>query len=44
MVTLYSEFENPQGVSACRVHPLHMEAKTHFHHLLATRLSADYEV
>ena len=41
---LYSEFERPEDVSAYRAHPLHQEAKTHFHHMLATRLSADYEV
>ena len=41
---LYSEFERPEDVPAYRAHPLHQEAKTHFHHLLATRLSADYEV
>lgn len=41
---LYSEFEHAEDVPAYRAHPLHQEAKTHFHHLLATRLSADYEV
>ena len=41
---LYSEFEQAEDVPAYRAHPLHQEAKTHFHHLLATRLSADYEV
>ena len=41
---LYSEFEKAEDVPAYRAHPLHQEAKSHFHHLLATRLSADYEV
>ena len=41
---LYSEFEKPEDVPAYRAHPLHQEAKSHFHHWLATRLSADYEV
>ena len=41
---LYSEFERAEDVPAYRAHPLHQEAKSHFHHLLATRLSADYEV
>ena len=41
---LYSEFERAEDVPAYRAHPLHQEAKGHFHHLLATRVSADYEV
>lgn len=41
---LYSEFKRPEDVPAYRAHPLHQEAKSHFHHFLATRLSADYEV
>lgn len=41
---LYSEFEHREDVPAYRAHPLHQEAKSHFHHLLATRVSADYEV
>lgn len=41
---LYSEFEKAEDVPAYRAHPLHQEAKSHFHHFLATRLSADYEV
>ena len=41
---LYSEFEKPEDVKAYRAHPLHQEAKSHFHHMLATRVSADYEV
>lgn len=41
---LYSEFVRPEDVPAYRAHPLHQEAKSHFHHFLATRLSADFEV
>ena len=41
---LYSEFERPEDVPAYRAHPLHQEAKKHFHHLLDQRYSADYEV
>ena len=41
---LYSEFEKEEDVKAYRAHPLHQEAKTHFFHLLDTRVAADYEV
>ncbi len=41
---LYSEFEKAEDVPAYRKHPLHQEAKSHFHHMLDTRFSADYEV
>lgn len=41
---LYSEFDTARAVENYRAHPLHQEAKSHFHHLLATRVSADYEV
>ena len=41
---LYSEFESAQAVKAYREHPLHLEAKTHFAHLLNSRVAADYEV
>ena len=41
---LYSEFESAQAVVDYRAHPLHQEAKSHFHHFLQTRVSADYEV
>ena len=40
---LYSEFESREALEAYAVHPLHVEAKSHFHHLLATRVAADYE-
>ena len=39
---LYSEFESREALEAYAVHPLHQEAKTHFHHLLNTRVAADY--
>ena len=40
---LYSEFDSREDLEAYAVHPLHLEAKSHFHHLLATRVAADYE-
>lgn len=41
---LYSEFESRQLLEAYAKHPLHLEAKTHFHHFIATRTAADYEL
>lgn len=41
---LYSEFESRAALDAYAVHPLHQEAKSHFFHLLDTRVAADYEV
>ena len=41
---LYSEFESRQALADYAVHPLHLEAKEHFFHLLNTRVAADYEV
>ena len=41
---LYSEFETAEDVANYRAHPLHQEAKSHFHHMLQTRVSADYEL
>ena len=41
---LYSEFESREALAAYAVHPLHLEAKKHFFHLLDTRVAADYEV
>ena len=40
---LYSEFESREALTEYASHPLHLEAKTHFHHLLNTRVAADYE-
>ncbi len=41
---LYSEFASVQALKDYAVHPLHEEAKTHFFHLLGSRVAADYEV
>ena len=41
---LYSEFESREALAAYAVHPLHLEAKKHFFHLLDTRVAADYDV
>lgn len=40
---LYSEFESREALENYAKHPLHLEAKTHFHHLLDKRVAADYE-
>ena len=41
---LYSEFESRQALADYAVHPLHLEAKSHFHHYIQTRIAADFEV
>lgn len=41
---LYSEFTSREALENYAVHPLHQEAKTHFFHLLDSRVAADYEV
>ena len=41
---LYSEFETRQALTDYASHPLHLEAKGHFWHLLDTRVAADYEI
>ena len=41
---LYSEFESKEALTAYATHPLHQKAKTHFFHLLDSRVAADYEV
>ena len=41
---LYSEFESRELLESYAVHPLHLEAKTHFHHFIEKRTAADYEV
>ena len=41
---LYSEFESREDLNAYAVHPLHLEAKSHFYHLIGTRVAADYEL
>ena len=39
---LYSEFDSPEALRAYKDHPLHLEAKSHFFHLIETRVAADY--
>ena len=41
---LYCELENREAMAAYAVHPLHEEAKSHFFHLLSSRVAADYEI
>ena len=41
---LYSEFDSREDLENYAVNPLHLEAKTHFHHFIDTRVAADYEV
>lgn len=41
---LYSEFESPQALADYAKHPLHLEAKSHFHHFIDIRVATDYEV
>lgn len=41
---LYSEFESKEALANYAGHPLHLEAKSHFHHYIETRVAADYEL
>ena len=41
---LYSEFSSREALQDYQKHPLHLQAKAHFGHLLDQRISADYEV
>lgn len=41
---LYSVLENKEALEVYAPHPLHEEAKSHFFHLLSSRMAADYEV
>ncbi len=41
---LYSEFESREALKNYAVHPLHLEAKEHFFHLLDSRVCADYDL
>ena len=41
---LYCELESKEALDFYAVHPLHEEAKSHFFHLLSSRMAADYEV
>ena len=38
------DVQSREALTAYASHPLHLEAKTHFFHLLNTRVAADYEV
>ena len=41
---LYSVLESREALAVYAPHPLHDEAKSHFFHLLSSRMAADYEV
>ena len=41
---LYSEFESREALENYANHPLHLEAKDHFFHLLDNRVCADYDL
>ena len=41
---LYSEFVSREALTSYASHPLPLEAKEHFFHLLGSRVAADYEV
>lgn len=41
---LYTELESREALCVYAPHPLHEEAKSHFFHLLDSRMAADYEV
>ena len=41
---LYSEFDSVEALKNYQAHSLHLEAKSHFHHLIQTRVLADYAV
>ena len=41
---LYTELESREALAHYAPHPLHEEAKSHFFHLLASRVAADYEI
>ncbi len=41
---LYSRFESVEAMQAYAVHPLHLEAKEQFLHMIDTRVAGDYQV
>ena len=41
---LYSELESKEALAAYASHPLHLAAKDQFVHMIASRVSADYEI
>ena len=40
---LYSEFDSREALDAYQKNPLHLAAKERFHHMINTRVCADYE-
>ena len=40
---LYSEFDSREALAAYQQDPRHLAAKERFHHLLASRVCADYD-
>ena len=43
-IALYCELESREAMAFYADHPLHTEAKSHFFHMLSSRVAADYEV
>lgn len=43
-IALYCELESKEAMAYYADHPLHTEAKSHFFHMLSSRVAADYEV
>lgn len=41
---LYTELESREDLTVYADHPLHTEAKSHFFHLIESRVAADYEI
>ena len=41
---LYSELESKEALAGYADHPLHLEAKEQFAHMIAKRFSADHEI
>ena len=41
---LYSEFESREALTNYASHPLHLEAREHFFHMLDSRVAADYDL
>ena len=44
VIALFCELESKEAMADYAVHPLHEEAKSHFFHLLSSRVAADYEI
>ena len=43
-LALYTELEDEAALALYANHPLHTEAKSHFFHLISSRVAADYEI